>query len=246
MKKILIIMLALLMLFALAACGGGSRGGGASGGGTSAPAESADNEHNCPCDPSCTNKECKGGDKCQCGAGSDIGTISFIDATASSPNRMLPDYFIENYTLNFTAIKQGSSAALGSFTGTGYMKNEMDTSGAKEASGGRLIIDEMGWEGPFSDTSFELFKPEDIALTVDDDNVLALLTNPLSISNRSSMSWSVTGQHFAMGADGGGTADMAETYELTYHIVVYKNGTAELYLFDTTASDILCFLGNTR
>ena len=74
MKKVYVIVLALILVFALAACGGSGggddNGGVASGGGsTAAPASSPDDEHNCPCEPECNNKECKGGDKCQCSAG---------------------------------------------------------------------------------------------------------------------------------------------------------------------------------
>ena len=70
MKKVYILALALILVFALAACGGdntgGGEGGSSGGAGTAAPASSEDEEHNCPCDPKCENKECKGGDKCQC------------------------------------------------------------------------------------------------------------------------------------------------------------------------------------
>jgi len=256
MKRILIIALALTLVFALAACSGGGGGGdnGTPDGGTAAPAAPGDDDP-CPCCPDCVQaecvcEECGGNDdydcKCSAPGGDGFGTISFDMAAASSPNRNLPSYFVENYTLDFTATRVGSGTTFGNFTGTGYMVNEMDTSGAVEASGGKILIDEMGWEGPLSNTSFELVKPEEVALTADEEEALALLATALAVSNSSSISWSVTGEHFLVGTDGGGTAPMAETYELTYYIVVYKNGKAELYLFGTTASDVLCFQGTVK
>jgi hypothetical protein len=74
-KKILAIALALMLAISLAACGGSNSGGnsgepGAGGNNATNPPASTPpsvDKHNCPCDPECTNKECKGGDKCKCG-----------------------------------------------------------------------------------------------------------------------------------------------------------------------------------
>jgi len=123
--------------------------------------------------------------------------------------------------------------------------NEMDPSGAYEASGGNLVYDEMGWgEAPLSDTSFVLSKPEDIALATDDDDDLAQLTDPFGLSARESTLWNVILRHYGVFADGeSGEKELETTLELTYHIVVYKDGRAELYLYGTTASDTLCFQG---
>jgi len=72
MKKLFVVTLVLIFVLSLlSACGDGGAGddgsgGGESGGGTAAPVTSEDDEHNCPCDPKCENKECKGGAKCQC------------------------------------------------------------------------------------------------------------------------------------------------------------------------------------
>ena len=56
MKKAYIIALALVLVFALAACGGGGDGG-SSGGGTAAPTTNTD-EDPCACCPDCVQKEC--------------------------------------------------------------------------------------------------------------------------------------------------------------------------------------------
>ncbi|MCL2670564.1 MAG: hypothetical protein FWF10_00825 [Clostridiales bacterium] len=243
MKKFLALALVLMLAFSLAACTGD---GGDSPGETSTP----NGEDPCACCPDCNQEdcvcaECGGSEACKCAAPDSEAnwTITFENAMASSPNKNLPDYFIENYTLNFTATKQGGYTMLGAYTGTGYLTNEMDPSGAYEVSGGRLLYDEMGWEGPLADTSFELYKPEDIAAPADDLGDLTLLAVPFGASAKEPMSWSVTGRHYVVSTDGSGVKDMEAIYEPTYRIVVYSDGTAELYLYDTTASSVLCFRG---
>ena len=70
MKKLFVVTLVLIFVLSLlGACGGddGGNDGASGGGGTATPVASGDDEHNCPCDPRCTNKECEGGSKCKCG-----------------------------------------------------------------------------------------------------------------------------------------------------------------------------------
>jgi len=209
-------------------------------------------EDPCPCCPECIQEECDceecaDSDDCKCSVpgGEADWTISFENAMASSPNKNLPDYFVENYTLNFTAAKQGGYTMLGEYMCEGYLMNEMDPSGAYEASGGRLLYDEMGWEGPLGDTSFELSIPEDTALPVDDDGIeLSALSGLYGASEKGSISWSVDARHYAETTEGSGSREFEGlATELTYHIVVYKDGKAELYLYTPTASNTLYFQG---
>jgi len=236
----------------LAACGGGSTP--PSGNATNPPAETPSrtpgHDDPCPCCPNCNQEECEcvecgDSEDCECKlpGGEADWTIVFENATASSPNKNLPDYFVENYTLNFTATKQGGYTMLGTYAGTGYLTNEMDSSGAIAISGGKIYFDEMGWKGPLSDTSFELYKPEDIAPSADDDDDLALLATSFGASAKEPLSWRVAGRHYLVGKDGSGVKEIETTFEPSYRIVVYSDGKAELYLYDTTASDVLCFMG---
>ena len=81
MKKILVIAVVLILVISLAACGGGSEGGtgGDSGSGTTSGGEDTAgvDEHNCPCDPECTNKECEGGAKCKCGTDEEYPPLTY-------------------------------------------------------------------------------------------------------------------------------------------------------------------------
>lgn len=256
-KRFTVVALTLMLALSLAACGdGGAQGGdnNATAPPTTAPsATPSGNDDPCPCCPDCNQEECEcaecGGNlskDCECKLPDDgeaDWTVAFENATASSPNKNLPKYFIENYTLNFTATKQGGYTMIGSYTGTGFLTNEMDPSGAIAISGGKIFFDEMGWKGPLSDTSFELYKPEDIVPPADDDDDLTLFATSFGASAKEPMSWSVTGRHYLVGKDGSGVKEMEATFEPSYRIVVFSDGKAELYLYDTTASDILCFVG---
>ena len=261
-KKLFIVILVMMLVFSIVACDGGSTSGGdntltppeTTPPSTETPEPNPDAKDPCPCCPDCIQEECfceqcSDSDSCKCAitGGRGIWTVLFDNAVAVSPNRALPDLFVENYTLNFSATKAEFGMMVGSYSATeGYMANEMDPSGAIELSGGRVVYDDMGWDGPFSDSSFEILDPGDV--TLPDDVDLCLSKNPVGISTGSTLTWSVSGLHFVVSTEGSGTAEMQEIYDLTYYIAVYSDGTAELYLLGTTAADILCFGGaiNTK
>jgi len=99
MKKVFMIALALMLVFALAACGGGGGGGdgggsrddGSSGGGTAAPTATGDDDP-CPCCPDCIQAECV----CEeCGGNDDY------DCKCSAPGGGEPFTFLVEIDTNF-------------------------------------------------------------------------------------------------------------------------------------------------
>ena len=240
MKKVLIVIIIMfLSLSVLSSCSLMKK-----------PSDDKDNDDPCPCCPNCIQKDCEciecgDSDDCECklpNGGEFDWIIVFDEATASSPNKQLPQYFIECYTLNLKVTKSGGETPFGEFSGNGDLENVMDTSGALAASGGKSLVDEMEWEkAPLEDISFVLYGDDDI-LDLSDDDIPSLIS-PLGVSTKEHVSWSVIARRHVVGNNGEGEKEIPTTFELSYRIVIYKDGIAELYLYDTTAQDTLCFQG---
>lgn len=108
------------------------------------------NEDSCSCCPNCIQEECEciecgSSNDCECKSSNYEGgwVIAFENATVSSPNKNLPQYFIEIYTLNFISTKAEGASMLGEYTANGDLVNIMDTSAALAAGNGKTLVDEM-------------------------------------------------------------------------------------------------------
>lgn len=187
-----------------------------------------------------------------------VWTISIKKATTSLTHQA----FRGVYTLDFQAAKQGDQNKMyGSYSGDGFMLQDVDTSLLKEVSQGHLLQMDLAVQGPLTNIQFNLVVPH--APSGNDDELAPLEEKlaPLAPSvqkgplftgeAKSTMIWTenMIENYANMIGNAGETAyegpmqNVQGAWECEYYIYCYPNGRAELDILVDISSSPLKFWG---